>query len=379
MYALLGNSLLTLSYIFTIYGLIIVGLHLWNRYERFLRSGKVAFISSSLLIIISSVVLIHELMVSNFDIEYVAKYTSAETPAMFKFSGLWAGMEGSLLFWLTILSVYFVFVIIQNRNQHRKLIPWVLITMGIIQFFFLTMSNFFENPFAPVTAGMVVSGRGLNPLLQHWAMLLHPPMLYLGFIGFSVPFAFAMAAIITKNLDAVWIQTTRRWTLMTWTFLSIAIIMGGKWAYMELGWGGYWAWDPVENASLLPWLTGTAYLHSVLIQDKKNMLRLWNMILIMLTFTLTIFGTYLTRSGVVSSVHAFAATDLGIWFFGFIIVTIAVIVSLFKSGRKGWGWALLIALGALIGYLLYIASKSGGSSGAFGGGSSGGGGSTGSW
>jgi len=324
MYALLGNSLLTLSYIFTIYGLIIVGLHLWNRYERFLRSGKVAFISSSLLIIISSVVLIHELMVSNFDIEYVAKYTSAETPAMFKFSGLWAGMEGSLLFWLTILSVYFVFVIIQNRNQHRKLIPWVLITMGIIQFFFLTMSNFFENPFAPVTAGMVVSGRGLNPLLQHWAMLLHPPMLYLGFIGFSVPFAFAMAAIITKNLDAVWIQTTRRWTLMTWTFLSIAIIMGGKWAYMELGWGGYWAWDPVENASLLPWLTGTAYLHSVLIQDKKNMLRLWNMILIMLTFTLTIFGTYLTRSGVVSSVHAFAATDLGIWFFGFIIVIIAV-------------------------------------------------------
>ncbi len=161
---------------------------------------------------------------------------------------------------------------------------------------------------------MIVTGRGLNPLLQHWAMLIHPPLLYLGFIGFAVPFAFAMSAIITRNLDAVWIQTTRRWTLVTWILLTLAVVLGGKWAYVELGWGGYWAWDPVENASLLPWLTGTAYLHSVLIQEKKNMLRLWNMILIMLTFTLTIFGTYLTRSGVVSSVHAFAATDLGVWF-----------------------------------------------------------------
>ncbi|MFQ6611312.1 MAG: heme lyase CcmF/NrfE family subunit, partial [Fidelibacterota bacterium] len=222
-------------------------------------------------------------------------------------------------------SLYIIFVIIQNRNRHPKLMPWVLITLGVIQLFFLNMTNFFENPFKLIPEGMVVkAGQGLNPLLQHWAMLLHPPMLYLGFIGFAVPFAFAMAAMITRNLDAVWIQTTRRWTLVTWIFLTIAIIMGGKWAYVELGWGGYWAWDPVENASLLPWLTGTAYLHSVLIQEKKNMLRLWNMILIMLTFTLTIFGTYLTRSGVVSSVHAFAATDLGIWFFGFIILIIVV-------------------------------------------------------
>ncbi len=334
MYALLGNSLLTISFIFTIYGLIATLLNIRNKDDRFLRSAKVAFISSSVMILGSALALIHELMVSNFDIEYVAKYTSAETPAMFKFSGLWAGMEGSLLFWLSILSLYFIFVILQNRTRHPKLMPWVIFTLGVIQIFFLVMSNFFENPFTLIPDGMIVTGRGLNPLLQHWAMLIHPPLLYLGFIGFAVPFAFAMSAIITRNLDAVWIQTTRRWTLVTWILLTLAVVLGGKWAYVELGWGGYWAWDPVENASLLPWLTGTAYLHSVLIQEKKNMLRLWNMILIMLTFTLTIFGTYLTRSGVVSSVHAFAATDLGVWFFGFIILIISVNIFLLILRRK---------------------------------------------
>ncbi len=175
---------------------------------------------------------------------------------------------------------------------------------------------------------------GLNPLLQLPIILILPPLLYRGFLGFSVPFAFGMAAMMTRQLDSVWIRTTRRWTLVTWLFLSVAVILGGRWAYVELGWGGYWAWDPVENASLLPWLTGTAYLHSVLIQEKKNMLRIWNMVLIMITFTLTIFGTYLTRSGIVSSVHAFAATDLGIWFFGFVVLILAVNIGMLYIRRN---------------------------------------------
>ena len=200
--------------------------------------------------------------------------------------------------------------------------------------FFLIIAYFFENPFKPVGEGLIPSGNGLNPLLQHPVMMVHPPMLYLGYIGFCVPFAFAVAAMATRNLDALWIRTTRRWTLVSWLFLSVAVVLGGRWAYLELGWGGYWAWDPVENASLLPWLTSTAYVHSVLIQEKKNMLRYWNMILIMLTFLLTIFGTYLTRSGIVSSVHAFAATDLGIWFFGFVIFIFCACVALLYLRRN---------------------------------------------
>ncbi len=334
MYALLGNTLLTLGLVFNLFGLIAIAISIKKRDDRFLLSGRNSLVFSSLMVILSTCILVFELMRGNFLLQYVARYTSEHTPMLFKFSALWAGMEGSLLFWLAILSMYVIFVIIQNLHRHRHLMPWTLIVLGIIQLFFLILTDFFENPFIPIPGGMIVNGSGLNPLLQHWAMLLHPPMLYLGFIGFSVPFAFAMAAIITKNLDSVWIQTTRRWTLVTWILLTLSIIMGGKWAYVELGWGGYWAWDPVENASLLPWLTGTAYLHSVLIQQKKNMLRLWNMVLIMLTFTLTIFGTYLTRSGIVSSVHAFAATDLGIWFFGFIIIIIVVNIYLLIIRRE---------------------------------------------
>ncbi len=334
MIAILGNTLLLMAFAFTIYGILSTSLHTANGNRKFMISGERAILTSSLFVILSTIGLLIELLRSNFTLEYVAKYSSAETPTLYKFSGLWAGMKGSLLFWVMILSVFIIMVIFQNRNRHTKLMPWVLITLGVIQLFFLAMSNFFENPFTPIPAGMVMNGMGLNPLLQNPVMLIHPPLLYLGFIGFSVPFAFGMAAMITGELDTVWIRTTRRWTLITWLFLSVAIILGGRWAYVELGWGGYWAWDPVENASLLPWLTGTAYIHSVLIQEKKNMLRIWNMILIMVTFTLTIFGTYLTRSGIVSSVHAFAATDLGIWFFGFVMLILGTNIFLLILRRK---------------------------------------------
>jgi len=322
MTATLGNSLLQLALAFNVFSLCAMAFYLQNSDHRLAQASWRAQAAASLFILVSTLALLHELLVSNFTLQYVARYSSAETPFIYKFGGLWAGMEGSLLFWLAVQSAFILLVIVQNRYRNRQLFPWVVITLGVIQLFFLVMSNFFENPFAPMPSGAISNGMGLNPLLQHPAMLAHPPMLYIGFIGFSIPFAFAVAAMMTRQLDSIWIRTTRRWTLTSWLFLTISIIMGAKWAYVELGWGGYWAWDPVENASLMPWLTGTAYLHSILIQEKKNMLRIWNMVLIMLTFTLTIFGTYITRSGVVSSIHAFAATKLGVWFFMFILFII---------------------------------------------------------
>jgi len=295
-----------------------MGLYISKKYSPIRASGQNAVYVSSLLIIVSSLLLVRELIQSNFQLEYISKYSSSTTPLIYKITGLWAGMEGSLLFWLLILSVYSVIVISLHSKRYKKLMPWVIIILMVIQCFFLIMCNFFEDPFRPAI-NPNNNASGLNPLLQHPLMVIHPPLLYMGFIGFSVPFAFALAALLTNRVDADWIRATRRWTLFPWGCLSVAIVLGGRWAYMELGWGGYWAWDPVENASLFPWITGTAYLHSVLIQEKKNMLKRWNMILIMITFTLTIFGTYLTRSGIISSIHAFAATDLGIWFLGFII------------------------------------------------------------
>ena len=333
MISLFGSSLISLALFFT---LISFGFNLWyikSNDIRFYSAGRNAIISSCLLILTSGFTLIFALYNSDLSLIYVNKYSSIHTPTIFKISGFWAGMEGSLLFWTFILAIYMLVVLYQNRNRFITLMPWVTIVISMVLIFFLFICLAFENPFTPVS-GPIEMGSGLNPLLQHWAMLLHPPMLYLGFIGFTIPYAYAVAAMATQQLDASWIRLTRRWSLFTWMLLSVAIVMGGKWAYMELGWGGYWAWDPVENASLFPWLTGTAFIHSVIIQEKKNMLVRWNMILIMVTFTLTIFGTYLTRSGVVSSVHAFAATDLGIWFFGFVVFLISLNIGLLIYRHK---------------------------------------------
>ncbi|UCD38230.1 MAG: heme lyase CcmF/NrfE family subunit [Fidelibacterota bacterium] len=328
--ALLGSTSLQLALAFCGLTLFLNLAYFFNRDLRFFLGAQRGLMASAALILVSTLALLHQLMVSNFDLEYVVRYSSTATPTMYKFAGLWAGMEGSLLFWLAILGVYALLVSYLNRTRNRPLMPVVNLVMGIVMLFFLVVTILFENPFTPLPQGAMVktSGMGLNPLLQHPVMLIHPPMLYLGYVGFVVPFAFAVAALVTRRLDATWIRSTRRWTLIPWLFLAVGIILGGRWAYVELGWGGYWAWDPVENASFLPWLTGTAYLHSVIIQEKKNMLRLWNVILIMATFTLTIFGTYLTRSGILSSVHAFAGTELGAWFFGFVIIIIASCVTL---------------------------------------------------
>ena len=321
---ILGSTALQLAFLFVILSLGLGGWFLRSSDWRYFKSARRALVASALLAVVSTVVLLQQLLTSNFGLEYVARYSSVETPTMYKFAGLWAGMEGSLLFWAAILAFFIIFVNYQNRSANRSLMPIVNLVLATVLVFFLMVINLFENPFTELPVGMLIRprGMGLNPLLQHPAMLIHPPMLYLGYVGFSVPFAFAVAALATRRLDATWIRTTRRWTLVPWMFLGIGVILGGRWAYVELGWGGYWAWDPVENASFLPWLTSTAYLHSVIIQEKKNMLRLWNVVLIMITFVLTIFGTYLTRSGILSSVHAFAASDLSIWFFGFVVFLI---------------------------------------------------------
>ena len=262
----------------------------------------------------------------NFSMAYVAAHSNRALPLFYKFAALWAGQEGSLLFWSWLLSVYVSLVLFLNRKKHPELMPYTGVVLAGVQLFFLILNNFVASPFGVLgqgtsdTARLVAlsDGRGLNPLLQYPEMVIHPPMLYLGYTGFTIPFAFALAALLGRYPGEKWIHITRRWTMIAWTFQSVGILLGAHWAYAVLGWGGYWAWDPVENASLLPWITGTAFLHSVMMQEKRGMLKVWNVWLVFVTFMLCILGTFLTRSGVVSSVHAFAQSSIGAWFIAFL-------------------------------------------------------------
>jgi cytochrome c-type biogenesis protein CcmF len=247
----------------------------------------------------------------DFQLEYVAAHSARGMSLPYRLAALWGGQAGSLLLWLWMLSAYGAACVWFNRHQNRTLMPWVAAVLLANALFFLVLLNFISRPFALLPPGAVLSdGAGLNPLLHHPVMMIHPVTLYTGLVGFAVPFAFAFAALATGELGTTWFRTTRRWTLFAWAFLSVGIILGGRWAYEVLGWGGYWAWDPVENASFMPWLAATAFLHSVMIQEKRNMLKTWNLILIGLTYTLCLLGTFLTRSGIVQSVHAFAQTPL---------------------------------------------------------------------
>jgi len=287
------------------------------------RSCRNAGYATHVLVTIAVAVLLHALLTRDFSLEYVASYSSSTLSVPYTIAALWGGQAGSLLFWVFLLTSMNSLVQFQNRRRNEALMPYVTATMMIIAAFFLALVVFIASPFErlPVPAQ---EGAGLNPLLQNYWMMIHPPALYLGFVGCAVPFAFAMAALATGRLGDVWIRTTRRWTLFAWFFLSVGNVLGARWAYEELGWGGYWAWDPVENAAFMPWLSCTAFLHSVMIQEKRNMLKMWNMMLVLLTFILTIFGTFLTRSGVVSSVHSFTQSGLGPFFVAFLVATIVV-------------------------------------------------------
>ena len=319
----LGTIALMIALAACLYGTVVPHLGVRTNNWNLIRSAQNASIISFFLIAIASGVLIHALVISDFSIFYVWRNSSVDMPMFFKVTAFWGGLEGSLLFWILVQSFFAMVVAFRYQYSNREIIPYVIATLNGILCFLLVLLLGWSNPL-DLQATIPAEGRGLNPLLQHIAMVVHPPSLYLGFIGFSVPFAFAIAGMIRGKIDNEWVLTTRRWTLVSWYFLSMGLILGGQWAYEELGWGGFWAWDPVENAAFMPWLTGTAFLHSVMIQEKRNMLKIWNVVLIIITYGLTIIGTFLTRSGVVNSVHSFTQSEIGPAFLVFLAVVLVV-------------------------------------------------------
>jgi cytochrome c-type biogenesis protein CcmF len=272
---------------------------------RLIESGVGAFYLVSALMTVASAILIHAIVTGNYAIKYVQRVSNDQQPLAYKIAAYWGGLDGSILFWVFLLGIFGAVAVQINRERHRELIPYVVAVIATTEMFFLFLMVVHNNPFSTFLADAPVAGAGLNPLLQNFYMAIHPPALYLGFVGMTIPFAFGMAALITGHLDDSWIRAVRLWTMIGWMFLTLGLGLGMLWAYEELGWGGYWAWDPVENAALLPWFTATAFLHSVMVQERRGMLRVWNVTLVILTFFLTIFGTFMTRSGVVQSVHAF--------------------------------------------------------------------------
>ncbi|MEO5579754.1 MAG: heme lyase CcmF/NrfE family subunit [Gemmatimonadaceae bacterium] len=296
-------------------------------------SGERAIHATLGMVVLASAGLWTALFTHDFSIKYVASFSSANLPKVYTFTAFWAGQAGSMLFWCLILGTYASLAVYSNRTRNRALMPYVTGTLAVVLVFFLATMCLGANPFERLD-WIPPDGRGMNPQLQNPGMAIHPPTLYLGYVGTTVPFAFAIAALLTRRLDAEWLAAVRRWTLFSWFFNTIGILLGMWWAYVELGWGGYWAWDPVENASLLPWLVNTAFLHSIMVQEKRGMLRKWNVTLVVSTFLLSIFGTFITRSGIISSVHSFAQSPVGNWFAGFLVLGIVVTAYLVSTRLK---------------------------------------------
>ncbi len=296
-------------------------------------SGERAIYVTLAMVVLASAGLWTALFTHDFSIKYVASFSSANLPKVYTFTAFWAGQAGSMLFWCLILAIYSSLAVYQNRARNRALMPYVSGTLACVMIFFLATMCLGANPFERLD-WIPPDGRGMNPQLQNPGMAIHPPNLYLGYVGTTIPFAFAIAALITRRLDAEWLTAIRKWTLISWFFNTTGIVLGMWWAYVELGWGGYWAWDPVENASLLPWLVNTAFLHSIMVQEKRGMLRKWNVTLVVSTFLLSIFGTFITRSGIISSVHSFAQSPVGNWFAAFLILSIAITAYLVTTRLK---------------------------------------------
>jgi cytochrome c-type biogenesis protein CcmF len=315
----LGRAILLASFAFATVSLAASAASVRRKDLRWASAGQRALFAAAILLGVASALLIYALFARDFSLAYVARYSSRSTPPIYTLTALWAGMEGSLLFWTLLSCLYAVTAVAVQRKRRPELVPIATAVLAGVVAFFAGLMVFASSPFATLSP-IPPDGSGLNPLLQSPFMAIHPVLLYLGFTGFVVPFAFAIASLVIGRLDAGWFTSTRRWTVVAWSFLTIGIILGGAWAYMELGWGGYWAWDPVENASLLPWLTGTAFLHSVMIQERRQMLKVWNVALILGTYGLAIFGTFLTRSGLLSSVHTFSESPIGKLFLPFLAV-----------------------------------------------------------
>jgi cytochrome c-type biogenesis protein CcmF len=319
----LGNFALLLAAFLALYGTVACIWGAKRNKGRIIASGYNAALASGGFIVLASAALWFALLTSDFRVEYVAAVSSLAQPTIYKFAAFWGSLDGSLLLWELMLCGFTALVILKHRQTHADLAPYAVATLLLNSLFFLSVMLLFANPLA-IHLPAPPDGRGLNPLLQNPGMAAHPPTLYIGFVGFAIPYAFCMAALVTGKLTDKWIVLTRRYSLVAWYFLTIGIVFGAQWAYVELGWGGFWAWDPVENASFMPWLTGTAFLHSVMIQEKRGMLKTWNVVLIILTFALCLFGTFLTRSGILSSVHAFSDSNLGAYFLGFIGIMLLV-------------------------------------------------------
>ncbi len=303
--ASLGTFVLLAAFVASAYALSASVAGARRRSWRLVESGVGAFYFVAALMTVASGIIVHAFVTNNYSIKYVQRYSDSALPLAYKIASYWGGLDGSLLFWVFLLAIFGALAVYLNRERHRELIPYVVATIAVTEMFFIFLMIVHVNPFSVSLTGAAPDGRGLSPLLQNFYMAIHPPSLYVGFVAMTVPFAFGMAALITGHLDDAWLRAVRIWTMTGWLFLTFGLTLGMLWAYEELGWGGYWGWDPVENAGLLPWFTATAFLHSVIVQERRGMLRIWNVTLVILTFFLTIFGTFMTRSGIVASVHAF--------------------------------------------------------------------------
>src|SRR5437762_3907518 len=337
----IGYAATVAGLVLALYGSVAAAVGAGTGRPALIQSSQRAAIGVWVLVTCCMLLLVYAFLTFDFSVRYVATNTNRGTPFYYRITALWGALEGSIILWTWMLSLYTLVVVVQYRRRQPDFYPWVLSVMLGIAAFFLLVMTIPAPPFqrlSPIPA----DGRGLNPLLEDTGMITHPVALYLGFTGFTVPFAFALAALITGRTGDEWITITRRWTIVAWYFLSLGLLIGGWWSYHVLGWGGYWAWDPVENAAFMPWLTGTAFLHSVMIQERRRMLKLWNLTLIILTFGLTLFGTFLTRSGVIASVHAFSQGSIGVFFLSFLAVVLVLAL-----GLLAWRCDTLGAQGSL--------------------------------
>jgi cytochrome c-type biogenesis protein CcmF len=317
----LGRAALIVCLGLAVYAVVAGAVAAWQRRQRLAESAQNAVVASFAAALVGAAVLLAALVQNDFSFVYVADHTSRELPLGYTISAFWGGQEGSLLLWLLILTGFSATAVLLARRSAPTLLSWTVPILGGVITFFAFLLVAVSSPFA--TQAAPADGAGLNPSLQNPYMLAHPPMLYLGFVGLTIPFAFAMGALAARRSDELWIVVTRRWTLVAWTFLGFGQLLGAHWAYVEVGWGGYFAWDPVENAALMPWLAATAFLHSVMIQEKRGMLKIWNVVLVIGAFALALFGTFLTRSGIISSIHSFTESSIGPWFLGFIGIVLA--------------------------------------------------------
>src|SRR6266542_2776951 len=317
----LGRAALIVAFGLALYAAVAGGLAAYGERRRLHESARNALVGVFAATAVAALVLLNAFRTRDFSFTYVAEHSSRKLPFPYSFTAFWGGQEGSLLLWLLVLTGLGSTAVLLNRGLIRRLLPWTVPVLGTVAAFFALVLAFVASPFARQVAP--ADGSGLTPSLQNAYMVIHPPLLYLGYVGMTIPFAFAAGALLSGRTDERWIVATRRWTLLAWTALGIGILLGAKWAYEEVGWGGYYGWDPVENAALMPWLASTAFLHSVMVQEKKNMLRVWNAVLVSLAFCLSLFGTFLTRSGVISSIHSFTQSSIGPWFLGFIALVAA--------------------------------------------------------